>query len=167
MPEPEIDAPQSGGGPDDSGPERPGSGGTTPGVGGSHGAASDGISGYRGAGDSNAWNVVSGNPDKTSYSGTAADAASPGNPTVYRDPSMDPAARIEAAELREVDAAARTQAVDPAGNDPVERLSGAPHPSVDPAQHETSPSGTPPVPTLDPTVGTSGFMDPDGAKRAL
>ena len=174
--------PQRGGGPDDSGPERPGSGGTATNTGGSHGAARDGDSGYDQAGTSNAFNDVSGNPDKTSYSGTDVGAASPDNPTVYRDPSVDPAAKIEAAELRELGAAARTQAVDPTGNSPAEKVpphgegerptgqrgrSDPQNHEVDPAQAETDVNGTPPIPTIDPTVGTAGFMDPTGAIRTL
>lgn len=174
--------PLHGGGPDDPGPERPGPGGISPGTGGSHGAATDGDSGYDQAGTSNAFNDVSGNPDKTSYSGTVEGAASPSNPTVYRDPSVDPAAKIEAAELRDIAASAHTQAVEPMGNTPAEKVpphgageiptgerghSDTQNREIDPAQAETDVNGTPPIVTLDPTVGTAGFLDPTGAKQML
>lgn len=138
---------------------RPGSGGTAPGVGGSHGAASDGISGYRGAAEANAEDNVSGNPDKTTYSGTSEGSGSPSNPTLYRDPAVDPTASIEQGE----------RATAPDGGSVTEPIHGKTDSPghIDPAQKMTDTEGVAPLPTIDPTVGFGSPIDPVSSNRML
>lgn len=140
---------------------RPGSGGTSPGVGGSQGAAADGISGYRGAAEANVEDEVSGNPDKTSYSGTAQESGTTTNPTQYRDPAVDPAARLEQLE--------KTEDRAPDGGAPGEPIHGQTDSPghMDPAQKQTDTEGPAPIPTVDPTVGVSEPYRPTGANRTL
>lgn len=136
----------------------PGSGGISPDVGGSHGAASDGTSGYRGAAEANSEDGVSGNLDKTSYSATSEGSGSTSDPTLYRDPSVDPAAKIE-----------RGESVAPDGGSVTEPIHGETDSPgrIDPAQKMTDTKGVAPIPTVDPTVGMGSPIDPTGSNRML
>lgn len=140
---------------------RPGSGGTTPGVGGSQGAAEDGISGYRGAAEANVEDVVSGNPDKASYSSTPNESASSTNPSQYRDPGVDPAARLEILENNDSGA--------PDGGprgEPIHGHTDSPG-HIDPAQKQLDTEGPAPIPTVDPTVDANEPYRPIGSLRSL
>ena len=140
---------------------RPGSGGTNPGVGGSHGAAEDGTSGYRGAAEANVEDNVSGNPDKTSYSATSGEAATTTNPTVYRDPGVDPAANLEIIE--------QNGGAAPDGGprgEPMHGQTDSPG-HIDPAQKQLDTEGPAPIPTVDPTVDASEAYRPTGSLRSL
>lgn len=140
---------------------RPGSGGVTPGVGGSQGAAEDGISGYRGAAEANVEDNVSGNADKTSYSGTALEGSSTSNPTQYRDPGTDPAANLEIIENNGGSA--------PDGGprgEPIHGQTDSPG-HIDPAQKQTDTEGPAPIPTVDPTVDVFEPYRPTGSNRTL
>ena len=146
--------------------KRSGTGGTTPGVGGSHGAADDGISGYRGAAEANVMDDVSGNPDKKTYSGTDVESDSTTNPTLYRDPSVDPAAKIEAAD-RQSDIVGGGTAPDGGPDfEPIQGQTDSPG-TIDPAQKQTDTKGPAPIPTVDPTVGMGNPIDPTGSNRML
>jgi len=145
---------------------RPGGGGTTPGVGGSHGAAEDGVSGYRGAAEANVMDDVSGNPDKTTYTGTPVESATTTNPTVYRDPSVDPAARIEQMDKQSEIPGGGTAPDGGPDFEPIQGQTDSPG-TIDPAQKMTDTKGVAPVPTVDPTVGVGSMGDPTSSNRML